>query len=155
MAHIEEIRFDHVSKAEGCMCDNCGAWLTNIWTVKFREGESLHFGIDCFDKRIRGKLNAFGKKEMQKVQKRIQWHSEELNHLMQEEVPEDVSVTGFDNYLSKNVTSTEITTVYIKPEDTASIAADLIIKKINGEPYAKGRHLVGGTTIHRQSVRQI
>lgn len=70
-------------------------------------------------------------------------------------VPEDVSVTGFDNYLSKNVTSTEITTVYIKPEDTASIAADLIIKKINGEPYAKGRHLVGGTTIHRQSVRQI
>ena len=70
-------------------------------------------------------------------------------------VPEDISVTGFDNYLSKNVTSTEITTVYIKPEDTASIAADLIIKKINGEPYAKGRHLVGGTTIHRQSVRQI
>lgn len=90
MAHIEEIRFDHVGKAEGCMCDNCGMWITNIWTVKFREGESLHFGTDCFDKRIKGKLNAFGKKEMQKVMKRIQAHSEELNQLMQEEVPEEI-----------------------------------------------------------------
>jgi len=90
MAHIEDIRFDHVGKNEGCMCDNCGAWLTNIWTVKFREGESLHFGMDCFDKRIKGKLNAFGKKEMQKVLKRIQEHSELLNQLKQDEVTETV-----------------------------------------------------------------
>lgn len=90
MAHIEEIMFDHVGKNEGCMCDNCGAWLTNIWTVKFREGESLHFGMDCFNKRIKGKLSAFGKKEMQKVLKRIQEHSELLNHLMQDAVTEDV-----------------------------------------------------------------
>lgn len=90
MAHIEDIRFDHVGKNEGCMCDNCGAWLTNIWTVKFREGESLHFGMDCFDKRIKGKLNAFGKKEMQKALKRIQEHSELLNELKQDEVTETV-----------------------------------------------------------------
>ena len=90
MAHIEDIRFDHVGKNEGCMCDNCGAWLTNIWTVKFREGESLHFGMDCFDKRIKGKLNTFGKKEMQKALKRIQEHSELLNQLKQDEVTETV-----------------------------------------------------------------
>lgn len=90
MAHIEDIRFDHVGKNEGCMCDNCGAWLTNIWTVKFREGESLHFGMDCFDKRIKGKLNSFGKKEMQKALKRIQEHSELLNELKQDEVTETV-----------------------------------------------------------------
>ena len=90
MAYIEDIRFDHVGKNEGCMCDNCGAWLTNIWTVKFREGESLHFGMDCFDKRIKGKLNAFGKKEMQKVLKLIQEHSELLNQLKQDEVTETV-----------------------------------------------------------------
>jgi hypothetical protein len=97
MARIEEIRFDHVGKAEGCMCDHCGAWITNIWTVKFREGESLHFGTDCFDKRIKGKLNAFGKKEMQKVLKRIQDHSELLNQLMQDEVTETIQ-KEWDSY---------------------------------------------------------
>ena len=97
MAHIEEIRFDHVGKTEGCMCDHCGAWITNIWTVKFREGESLHFGTDCFDKRIKGKLNAFGKKEMQKAMKRIQEHSELLNQLKQDEVTETVQ-KEWDSY---------------------------------------------------------
>ena len=97
MAHIEDIRFDHVGKAEGCMCDNCGAWLTNIWTVKFREGEYLHFGMDCFNKRIKGKLNAFGKKEMQKVLQRIQEHSELLNQLKQDEVTETVQ-KEWDSY---------------------------------------------------------
>ena len=48
-------------------------------------------------------------------------------------VPDDISVTGFDNYLSPDRISIPLTTVYIKPEDTASVAADLIIKKINGE----------------------
>jgi hypothetical protein len=97
MAHIEEIRFDHVGKAEGCMCDHCGAWITNIWTVKFREGEYLHFGTDCFDKRIKGKLNAFGKKEMQKAMKRIQEHSELLNQLKQDEVTETIQ-KEWDSY---------------------------------------------------------
>lgn len=70
-------------------------------------------------------------------------------------VPDDISVTGFDNYLTKHKTSVGLTTVYIKPEDTAKIAADLIIKKINGEPYIKGRHLVSGSLIIRDSVKKI
>ena len=48
-------------------------------------------------------------------------------------VPEDVSVTGFDNYLTRHTTSVPLTTVSINPQDTANVAADLIIKKINGE----------------------
>lgn len=70
-------------------------------------------------------------------------------------VPEDISVTGFDNYLPHNNTTVPLTTVYIKPEDTARTAADLIIKKINGEPYIKGRHLVSGHIIIRDSVKKI
>lgn len=68
-------------------------------------------------------------------------------------VPQDISVTGFDNYIrDTKLPQIPITTVYIKPENTASIAADLIIKKINGEPYAKGRHLVSGNLIIKSSV---
>lgn len=70
-------------------------------------------------------------------------------------VPEDVSVTGFDNYLTQHTTSVPLTTVSINPQDTANVAADLIIKKINGEAYIKGRHLVSGTLIIRDSVKKI
>lgn len=90
MAHIQRISFSHVGKKEGCLCDNCGQYLTNIWTVTFQEGESLNFGIDCFDKRIRGKLTAFGKKEMNKILKKIQRAEEFLAQLKKDEITEDV-----------------------------------------------------------------
>ena len=68
-------------------------------------------------------------------------------------VPEDVSVTGFDNFLATNKTSVPLTTVSIRAEDTASVAADLIIKKVTGQPYVKGRHLVSGSLVIRDSVK--
>ena len=70
-------------------------------------------------------------------------------------VPEDISVTGFDNYLSKDNLKIKLSTVFIKPEDTAKVAADLILDKIHGREYIKGRHLVSGTLIIRDSVRKL
>lgn len=70
-------------------------------------------------------------------------------------VPGDISVTGFDNYLSQNRLNLGLTTVFIKPEDTARIAAELIISKINGKDYIKGRHLVSGSLIIRDSVKKL
>lgn len=70
-------------------------------------------------------------------------------------IPTDISVTGFDNYLSPDRISIPLTTVYIKPEDTAKVAAELIIKKINKEPYIHGRHLVSGTLVIRDSVKKL
>lgn len=70
-------------------------------------------------------------------------------------VPDDISVTGFDNYLSPDKISIPLTTVYINPKDTASVAAELIIKKINNEPYIRGRHLVSGSLVIRDSVKKI
>ena len=70
-------------------------------------------------------------------------------------VPEDISVTGFDNYLPKNQTSVGLTTVYIRPEDSTKVAAELIINKITGQPYIKGRHLVSGSLVIRDSVKKI
>ena len=70
-------------------------------------------------------------------------------------VPEDVSVTGFDNYLPQKQTSVKLTTVYIKPEDSTRVAAELIINKITGQPYIKGRHLVSGSLVIRESVKTL
>ena len=70
-------------------------------------------------------------------------------------VPEQISVTGFDNYLSKNKSPVEITTVHVKPENIAIVAADLILNKINNKPYIKGRHLVAGETLIKESVKKI
>lgn len=70
-------------------------------------------------------------------------------------VPEDISVTGFDNYLTQNKLNIGLTTVFIKPEDTAKVAADLILDKINGREYIKGRHLISGNIIIRDSVRKL
>ncbi len=68
-------------------------------------------------------------------------------------VPQDISVAGFDNYLPQKKTPVELTTVYIKPEDSTKIAAELIINKITGKPYIKGRHLVSGSLVIRDSVK--
>lgn len=70
-------------------------------------------------------------------------------------VPQDVSVTGFDNYLPQKKTPVELTTVYIKPEDSTKAAAELIISKITGQPYTKGRHLVSGSLLIRDSVKTL
>ena len=70
-------------------------------------------------------------------------------------VPQDISVTGFDNYLPQGRSSVELTTVMIKPEDSAKVAADLILNKIKGESYIKGRHLVSGNLIIRNSVKSL
>lgn len=67
-------------------------------------------------------------------------------------VPEDISVTGFDNFVARHTPPVELTTVYVRPEDMATVAADLIIKKITGIPYIKGRHLVSGNLLIRKSV---
>ena len=70
-------------------------------------------------------------------------------------VPQDISVTGFDNYLPRQQISLGLTTVYIKPEDSTRIAAELIINKITGQPYIKGRHLVSGSLVIRNSVKSL
>lgn len=70
-------------------------------------------------------------------------------------VPQDVSVAGFDNYLAHKKTQVELTTVFIKPEDSTKAAAELIINKITGQPYTKGRQLVSGSLIIRDSVRAL
>ncbi|MCQ2590592.1 MAG: LacI family DNA-binding transcriptional regulator [Treponema sp.] len=70
-------------------------------------------------------------------------------------VPEDVSVTGFDDFYFFNKSSIPLATVYINPEDTADIASELIVKKVTGQPYIKGRHVVTGTVMIRDSLKKL
>lgn len=65
MAHIKEIRFTHVGRNEGCLCDKCGQYIQNIVTVEFTDGITFDYGQDCFKKLYdNSKLTEFGKKLM-------------------------------------------------------------------------------------------
>lgn len=77
MARIRKIDFYHVGKQEGCLCDRCGQYITNIWSVQYADGITARFGIDCFE--ILNKesgLSTFGRKELNKALKSIQRHRE-------------------------------------------------------------------------------
>lgn len=69
--------FNKVGKQEGCICDRCGQYIQNIWTVNYADGITAHFGIDCFE--ILNKesgLSSYGRKELKKALKSIQDHQE-------------------------------------------------------------------------------
>ena len=81
-----------------------------------------------------------------------------LIHQLNEEgykVPEDVSVTGYDNFLSEEEKTVPLTTIGVEPQTLCSMAAELIINKITGQPYIKGRHLATGKIIVRDSVKRL
>ena len=79
MAHIIKIMSDTVGKDEGCLCDRCGQYITNIITVRFAEGITMHYGTTCFDKLCKsGNLNKHGKHLMNKALKDITYYSQEL-----------------------------------------------------------------------------
>lgn len=72
MARIERIDFTKTGKNDGCTCDKCGQYITNIWTAKYSGGLVVHYGMDCFDKLLKdGKLSDYGVKLMHKALKRI------------------------------------------------------------------------------------
>lgn len=79
MAYIKEIRFAHVGRNEGCLCDRCGQYLQNIVTVEYTDGITINYGQDCFKKLYdSSRLTDFGKKLMRKALKSIEEHSRQL-----------------------------------------------------------------------------
>jgi LacI family transcriptional regulator len=70
-------------------------------------------------------------------------------------VPDDVSVAGFDNYISNGIAAPALTTVNIDPAVTARAAVEVIVKKINGLPYNRGHTVISGNILLRDSVKKI
>lgn len=69
-------------------------------------------------------------------------------------VPEDISVVGYDNYLYPGLSDVEITTYEVDVREMAKCAVSALLKKIAGEPYKKGIHIVEGHMVEKASVAE-
>lgn len=78
MAHIKSISFMTTDKEHGCNCDKCGQGIKNVWTVKFTDGITMNFGIDCYERLYKsGKLTKPGEKLMKDALKSIEhWNKQ-------------------------------------------------------------------------------
>lgn len=69
-------------------------------------------------------------------------------------VPEDISVVGYDNYLYPGLSDVEITTYDVDIKEMAKGAIDTLLKKLDGEIYKKGIHIVEGHMVEKASVAE-
>ena len=66
-------------------------------------------------------------------------------------VPEDVSVTGFDDYPPGNESETGLSTFRIDTEGMVSLAVKAVIERCAGSDRHPGRTVVGGEPVYRES----
>jgi LacI family transcriptional regulator len=71
------------------------------------------------------------------------------------DVPNDISVVGFDNYLISEICDPPITTVEVDMKAMAQAGVELIVQKINHVHYKVGRRLISGKIIIKNSVKNI
>ncbi len=68
------------------------------------------------------------------------------------QVPADISVIGFDNYLYPGLCDIGITTYEVNIEEMVSKCIQYITCKIAGEPYRKGISIIEGRPVYKESV---
>ena len=70
-------------------------------------------------------------------------------------VPQDISVTGFDNSVYSDMSDPKITTIEVNTEQMSQLAVDTILKKISLPGYRIGRIPVSGRILYKNSVMSI
>ncbi|MGN0674726.1 MAG: LacI family DNA-binding transcriptional regulator [Oscillospiraceae bacterium] len=70
-------------------------------------------------------------------------------------VPDDISVTGFDNSIYSTISTPNITTIEVNTAQMASIAVDSLITKIKTPSVHTGMIQVKGKLIFKESVRSL
>ena len=70
-------------------------------------------------------------------------------------VPEDVSVVGFDNYVSGQFSGVGLTTYEIDTKEMADRAVHIILKKCQDAAYTTGVFMLAGKFIERESARRV
>ncbi len=70
-------------------------------------------------------------------------------------VPEDVSVVGYDNHIYSTICSPRLTTIDVNSRVMSAEAVDIILHKIRDGSYKKGRTLVTGKLVRRESVKNL
>ncbi len=70
-------------------------------------------------------------------------------------IPDDISVVGYDNHIYSTISTPRITTVDVDSRQMSSEAVETLIRKIRDRNYSRGRTLVNGRLIIRDSVKKI
>ena len=71
------------------------------------------------------------------------------------QVPEDISVTGYDDYLYGNAFARVLTTYHVDMEKMAFEAVRLLFKRMNGLRTEMGIHYVDNCIVERKSVKRL
>lgn len=70
-------------------------------------------------------------------------------------VPDDISIVGYDNHIYSTISNPRITTIDVDSKRMSHEAVETIIKKIRDKNYSRGRTLVTGKLIIRESVKAL
>ncbi|MCH5207095.1 MAG: LacI family DNA-binding transcriptional regulator [Oscillospiraceae bacterium] len=70
-------------------------------------------------------------------------------------IPDDFSVAGYDNHTYSTMCQPHLTTIDVNSQSMASEAVDIILHKIRDGSYKRGRTLVAGKLIRRDSVKNL
>ncbi|MDD3414089.1 MAG: LacI family DNA-binding transcriptional regulator [Lachnospiraceae bacterium] len=70
-------------------------------------------------------------------------------------VPEDISVTGYDNFAYPDPSNIPLTTYDVGMKKMATTCVETLLKKMSDEYYYKGAQIVTGQMIIRDSVKDI
>ena len=79
---IKKINFYSVLKSEGCTCDCCGKYITNVCSIDTVGGGHFNLGSTCFDKQMKTKLGAMAKKKVNHAVKMIKSWNEEKEYML-------------------------------------------------------------------------
>lgn len=70
-------------------------------------------------------------------------------------VPDEISVVGYDNHIYSTICNPRLTTIDVNSRLMSSEAVDIILHKIRDGNYRRGRTLVTGKLVRRESVRNL
>ena len=70
-------------------------------------------------------------------------------------VPEDISVVGYDNHIYSTICNPRLTTIDVNSRVMSTEAVDIILHKIRDVNYRRGRTLVTGKLVRRESVQKL
>lgn len=71
------------------------------------------------------------------------------------QVPEDISVVGFDDFIYASVCTPPLTTFRISQEMMAETAVDALARKMRDATYHAGRKVISGNIVIRDSVKHV
>lgn len=70
-------------------------------------------------------------------------------------IPDDISVVGYDNHIYSTISSPRLTTIDVNSRAMSEEAVNIILHKIRDGSYKRGRTLVTGKLVKRESVKNL